>query len=67
MTETEIAEMVADLYWSRLPDGSMPLPDETAVRLVVEYTGVTRQKAMGLLLENSPSRRAQRRGDGTWR
>lgn len=60
MNEIEVAEMVCDVYYYRLPDGSDPLPGETAVQLVMEHAAVTRKKALGLLLEHSPSRRADR-------
>lgn len=60
MNKIQVAEMVGDMYWYRLPDGSDPLEHETAVQLVAEYADVDRAKAMGLLLEHCPSRRADR-------
>ncbi len=56
----EVAEMVGDMYWRPLPDGSQAIADETAVQLVMQHAGVDRAKALGLLLEHSPSRRADR-------
>lgn len=58
MNQIEVAEMVGAFHWS--PDVLGVIEDETAVQLVMEHTGVTRQKAMRLLLEHSPSRRARR-------
>lgn len=60
MTETEIAEMVGDLYWSGLARGDVLLSDEAAVSMLAECAGVSRGRACTLLLQTGPSARARR-------
>jgi len=60
MNELTVAEMVGAMYWYRLPDGSMPITDETAVSMVAEYAEVTRPRACALLLDCGPTARARR-------
>lgn len=67
MTETEIAAMVSDCYWSELPSGQESFDMNSAVEIVAEYAHVDRAEACRLLLETSPSHRAQRRDEhGRW-
>ena len=60
MSQTEVATLVGSVFWPGAPDGSDAIAPETAVRLVMEHAGVDRARAMGLLLEFSPSRREHR-------
>lgn len=71
MTETEVAAMVGDMYWSGHQIGVEVISDADAVSMVAEYAGVSRGRACGLLLATGPSARARRQAlrrkdDGRW-